>query len=186
MTVKITNNARIKDYIAVLGNTVTVVGGFDEKLSLRDSDASIIVKAMAAGQGFIIEDTTLSINGTTYNAVSIHDAVSDDDEAVWSTKMAYHSGCMIHFYEADIDGRIRIDPSDRTEKLSFGDIFVPEDHDLCICEIEKRDDIPFENARQRALRKLLLGESFHVEMIEPISPKSPPAPTIQQSAPATY
>lgn len=181
MNVKITNSARIKDYTAVLGNSVTVVSGSDEKLALRNADASIIVKAMTAGQGFIIEDTTLTINGTTYNAVCRHDPISDGDKAVWSTKMAYHSGYMIHFYETDIKGRIKIDPSEHAEKLSFGDVFVPQGYDLSICEIEKRG-VPFENARRRVLTKLLLGESFHVELIEPISRKNLPALNTEQSS----
>ncbi len=184
MTVKITNTARVKDYIAILGNSVTVVNGSDEKFALRDADASIIVKAMAAGRGFIIEDTTLTINGTTYNTVR-HAPINNGDKAVWSTKMAYHSGYMIHFYEADINGHIKIDPSEHAEKLSFGDIFVPEGYAIPICKIEKRG-IPFENARRRVLTKLLLGQSFHTEVIEPISQKSPPSPSIQQSAPTTY
>ena len=185
MTVKITNTARLKDYTAILGNSVTVVNGSDDKFFLRDADASIIVKAMAAGKGFIIEDTTLTINGTTYNTVSRHDPINDGDEAVWSTKMAYHSGYMIHFYEADINGYIKIDPSEYASRLSFGDIFVPEDYDIPICKIEKRG-IPFENARRRVLTKLLLGESFHTEVIEPISEKKDASSTLQQSSLTTY
>ncbi|WP_345977837.1 hypothetical protein [Sulfurimonas sp. HSL3-7] len=184
MTVKITNNARIKDYIAVLGNSVTVVGGSDEKLALRDADASIIVKAMTAGQGYIIEDTTMTINAKTYHTVSRHDPIHNGDKAVWSTKMAYHSGYMIHFYETDITGHIKIDPSEHTGKLYFGDIFVPEGYDLTICEIERRG-VPFENARRRVLTKMLLGESFHTELIEPITKEKVPVSNIEQSFIAT-
>lgn len=168
MTVKISTKARAKDYRAILGNTVSIVEGFDNKLSLHGADASIITKAMIAGKGYIIEDTTLTINENTYNAVSREDTFNNNDKAVWSTKMTYHSGYMIHFYEADIDGHIRIDPLVSTEKFFFGDIFVPQGYDMTLSEIEKRDNIDFTNARQLALMKLLAGESYHVEIIEPI------------------
>lgn len=166
MTVKITSNARAKDYRSILGNTVTIVEGFDNKLFTYCADANIFVKAMIAGEGFIIEDTTLKINENTYNTLSREDAFSNNDKAVWSTQMTYHSGHMIHFYEADIHGYIKVDPAGGSEKLYFGDVFIPDGYELSISEIEKRDDIDFINARQSALKKLLAGESYHVEMIE--------------------
>ncbi len=179
MIVKITNNARVKDYRAILGNTVSIVDGFDEKLSLKCADCSIVTKAMLAGKGYIIEDTTLKIDGKNYNTISRHDPLSNNMKAVWSTKIAYHSGHMIHFYEADISGRLRIDPLERREKLYFGDIFIPDGYTMTISEIEKNGNIEFANARQLALTKLLMGESYHVDVLEPIFQKSttpkPPA-----------
>ncbi|MGB5963924.1 MAG: hypothetical protein WBF77_00670 [Sulfurimonadaceae bacterium] len=145
---------------------MSIVEGFDNKLSLYCADANIFVKAMMAGKGFIIEDTTLTINDNTYNTISREDTLYDNEKAVWSTQMTYHSGHMIHFYEADIDGHIKIDPLGSNEKLVFGDIFIPDGYDLTISEIEQRDDIDFTNARQLALTKLLLGDSYHVEIID--------------------
>lgn len=168
MLVKITNNARVKDYRAILGNTVSIVDGFDEKLSLQCADCSIVTKAMIAGKGYIIEDTTLMIDDKTYNTISRNDPLSNNMKAAWCTKITYHSGYMIHFYEADITGRIKIDPSERREKLYFGDIFIPDGYAMTVSEIEQNGNIEFTNARQLALKKLLMGESYHIEILEPI------------------
>ncbi|MEN8146252.1 MAG: hypothetical protein ABFR02_01380 [Campylobacterota bacterium] len=169
MTVKITNPARIKDYKSILGNTVTLVSGFDEKLCLHDTTESITEKAIRCGKGHIIEDTTLLINGKVYNTVSSQDHHLNDKKAAWTTKIAYHSGFMIHFYEASVSGRIKISPSNSVKKLSIGNIFIPDGYNTNLSEIEHTDDVAFINARQLALKKLLLGQSFHVELIEPLT-----------------
>ena len=55
MTVKITNKARIHDYKSILGNTVSIVSGFDKKLSLYDATESIIMKSIKSGKGYTAE-----------------------------------------------------------------------------------------------------------------------------------
>ena len=170
MIVKITNAARIKDYLSVLGNTVSIVSGYDEKFASDDPKTCIVMKAMKAGKGFIIEDTTLTVNGTTYNSSVKRCDLTGHERAEWTTKISYHSGSIIHFYKASLSGRISGLFSDSSESLKFGEIFIPDGYDVNIHEIEKKGDTDFKNARQLALTKLLLGESYHVEMLEPIRP----------------
>ncbi len=166
MTVTITNSARIKDYRSILGNTITIITGYDEKISLHDSNASILKKTINAGQGFIIEDTTLTTAEDIYDTITNPNDFNHNEKAVWKTKIAYHSGYMIHFFEGILYGHIEIDPSIPAEKLLFGDIFIPVGYKLSVTEIENKKDLPFKNARQLALTKLLLGESYHVEMLK--------------------
>jgi len=167
MIVKITNDARIKDYLSILGNTVTIVSGYDEKFSLDDPQSSIVEKTMKAGKGYIIEDTTLTIDGKTYSSAVSRMDVSGLERAVWTTKMAYHSGSVIHFFKASLSGHIKGDLSDEKGPLSFGEIFIPDGYERNICELEGGDDTDFKNARQLALTKLLLGKSYYVKILEP-------------------
>ena len=173
MTVKITNHARIKDYKAILGNTVSIIGGFDEKLSLLDAKESILKKALRCGHGYIIEDTTLTINGEICNTVTCQDYSYNNQKAVWTTIIAYHSVSMIHFYEGIVNGHIKLNPSSNTKKLFIGDVFVPDGHELTISEIEQRNNVNFTNARKLALKKLLYGQSYHVEIVKPASIPTP-------------
>jgi hypothetical protein len=171
MNVKITNGSRIKDYRSVLGNTVSIVSGYDEKFASADSESSLVMKTLKAGQGYIIEDTTLAINGKTYGSAVRKNDIIGLESAVWTTKMTYHSGTIVHFYQASLCGHIRVDLPESRTKFAFGEIFIPRGYDLTICEIENSDDVDFKNARQLALTKLLLGEPYHVEMVESILQK---------------
>lgn len=181
MNVKIINDSRIKDYRSVLGNTVTIVSGYDKKFVMDDSDTSLVMKSLQAGQGYIIEDTTLTINKKVYASAVEKKDVTGLERAVWTTKMTYHSGAIIHFYEGTLLGHIRGDLPESSDLLAFGEIFIPDGYDLNICEIENRDDVDFKNARQLALTKLLLGESYQVEMVESIlQTKSIADPATQQ------
>jgi len=168
MIVKITNDARIKDYRSVLGNTVSIVSGYDEKVLSNSSEISIFKKAKIAGKGFIIEDTTLTINDKVYSSAVRRKDIIGLERAVWTTKMSYHSGSVIHFYEASLYGHIQSDIPDDSDTVRFDRIFIPDGYDLNIGELENRDDIDFKNARQLALMNLLHGKSYHVEMLEPI------------------
>jgi len=173
MIVKITNDARIKDYRSVLGNSVSIVSGYDEKIMSNSSEISIFKKAKIAGKGFIIEDTTLTINDKVYSSAVKRKDVVGQERAVWTTKMSYHSGSVIHFYEASLYGHIKSDLPDEVDTVRFGTIFIPDGYDLNIDELEKRDDIEFKNARQLALINLLHGKSYHVEILEPIRKTMP-------------
>jgi len=173
MIVKITNDARIKDYRSVLGNSVSIVSGYDEKIMSNSSEISIFKKAKIAGKGFIIEDTTLTINDKVYSSAVRRKDVVGQERAVWTTKMSYHSGSVIHFYEASIHGHIKSDLPDDVETVRFGFIFIPDGYDLNIDELENRDDIGFKNARQLALINLLHGKSYHVEILEPLRKTMP-------------
>ena len=168
MIVKITNDARIKDYRSVLGNTVSIVSGYDEKILSNDSEISIFKKAKIAGKGFIIEDTTLTINDKVYSSAVRRKEIVGQERAVWTTKMSYHSGSVIHFYEGSLYGHIKSDLPDDGDTVRFGVIFIPDGYELNIDQLEERDDIEFKNARQLALTNLLLGKSYHVEMLEPL------------------
>ncbi len=168
MIVKITNMTRIKDYRSILGNSVSLVLGYDDKPLLDNADDCITTKAIKGGKGFLIEDTTIIIEDDVYNTITDLDADHHDKPALWTTRIAYHSGYMIHYYEGNLPGRIRCCGESKGEKCHFGDIFVPESYELSVNEIEKDDNLIFTNARQLALKKLLMGESYHVEIIEPL------------------
>lgn len=169
MIVRITNMTRIKDYRSILGNSVTLVLGYDDKPLLDDADACITTKAIKGGKGFLIEDTTIIIEDDVFNSVTDLDDDHHDKPALWTTRMAYHSGYMIHYYEGNLPGRIRCCGKAEAETCHFGDVFVPESYELSINEIEKDANLMFTNARQLALKKLLMGESYHVEIIEPVT-----------------
>ncbi|MBU1643451.1 hypothetical protein KKE54_08825 [bacterium] len=182
MNVKITNASRIKDYRSVLGNTVSIVRGYDEKFALADSDASLVMKTIKAGPGYIIEDTTLTINGR-FHASSINKKdVTGLERAIWTTKMTYHSGTIIHFYEASLYGHIKLYLHESTGVSAFGEIFVPDGYDLTMSEIEEKDDFDFKNARQLVLTKLLLGDPYRVEMVESILQKQSLADLVSKDA----
>lgn len=166
MIVKITNMTRIKDYRSILGNSVSLVLGYDDKPLLDDADACITTKAIKGGKGFLIEDTTIIIEDDVYNTITDLDEDHHDKPALWTTRIAYHSGYMIHYYEGNLPGRIRCCSESKAETCHFGDIFIPESYDLSINEIEKDDNLIFTNARQLALKKMLMGESYHVEIID--------------------
>lgn len=167
MVVRITNMRRIKDYQSILGNSVSLVLGYDDKPLLDDADACITTKAIKGGKGFLIEDTTIVIEDDVYNSVTDLDGDHHDKPALWTTRIAYHSGSMIHYYEGNLPGRIRCCSQSEAETCHFGDVFVPESYDLSLNEIEKDETLIFTNARQLALKKLLMGESYHVEIIGP-------------------
>ncbi len=169
MLVRITNMTRIKDYRSILGNSVSLVLGYDDKPLLDDADACITTKAIKGGKGFLIEDTTIVIEDDVYNTVTDLDRDHHDKPAVWTTRLAYHSGYMIHYYEGNLEGRIRSCPKVKVQECCLGDIFIPESYDQSINEIEKDDNLIFTNARQLALKKLLMGESYHVEIIDPVT-----------------
>ncbi len=166
MNVKITDASRIKDYRSVLGNTVSIVSGYDEKFDLADSDASLVMKTIKAGPGYIIEDTTLTINGRVHGSAIDRKDVTGLERAIWTTKITYHSGSIIHFYEASLHGHIRLYLHESTGVSAFGEIFIPDGYGLTVCEIEEKADVDFKNARQLALTKLLLGEPYRVEIVE--------------------
>lgn len=172
MIVKITNKMRIKDYRSILGNSVTLVLGFDDKPLLSDADACITQKAIEGGKGFLIEDTTISIEDNVYNTLTGLDGNFHDKPAVWTTRIAYHSGYMIHYYEGNVTGRIQCCTKTKDQKCFFGDIFIPDGHDLTLNEVEKDANLNFTNARKLALKKLLMGESYHIELIKPMAYKN--------------
>lgn len=123
-------------------------------------------KALAAGAGVLVEDTSLDVEGyaagvnirwllhTITTRLKLAPA-SPEPKAVWRVMVAVHYGDRMFLAGAAVSGRLI--PQPRGEGFSFDCYFVPDGQTLTLGELDaigKKDEV---SARKMAVTNLLTG-----------------------------
>eukprot|EP01127_Copromyxa_protea_P018146 TRINITY_DN5638_c0_g1_i1.p1 TRINITY_DN5638_c0_g1~~TRINITY_DN5638_c0_g1_i1.p1 ORF type:complete len:188 (+),score=39.21 TRINITY_DN5638_c0_g1_i1:74-565(+) len=124
-------------------------------------------KATEAGEGVIIEDTSLDIEGANVG-VEIRWVMDHMDEfagrkALWRVLLGVRKGEHVHIYEGLIEGTIV--PARGNSNFGFDPVFQPAGSDKTLAE-EKPDS---NSARYAAIKALCEGNS---KAVLPILPSS--------------
>jgi inosine/xanthosine triphosphate pyrophosphatase family protein len=127
-----------------------------------------IYKALAAGEGVLVEDTSLDVEGFDIGvnirwlmetlASGLRRDVADGigPRAVWRVSMAYFREGVMNLSTAEITGHMLVQP--RGEGFSFDRFFVPDGHALTLAELDQLGLKDGVSARKRAVEQLLNGQ----------------------------
>jgi inosine/xanthosine triphosphate pyrophosphatase family protein len=118
------NLTKIAEFKNYLGDTLQIQSGKDLPEVLGTIDEVITYKSLDAGDGYIVEDTILIINGE--EVVDIRwkiDSLQEGDEATWITSLGYNKNGVITVYRGYQKGVLT--KSHGTDGFAFDPYFIP-------------------------------------------------------------
>lgn len=161
-----TSNARKLAEVNRFGLAVRAAPGADLKEVDGTPEEVVMYKALAAGPGVLVEDTSLDVEG--YNAgvnirwllASLTELMRTADApvapaAVWRVMFAVHHDNVMYVAQAEVKGHLVAEP--RGTGFSFDAYFVPEGHDMTLGEMEAAGTKDLVSARKAAVTRLLAG-----------------------------
>jgi inosine/xanthosine triphosphate pyrophosphatase family protein len=161
-----TSNIRKLAEVNRFGLAVRAAPGADLKEVDGTPEEVVMYKALAAGPGVLVEDTSLDVEG--YNAgVNIRWLLATLKEhiraaeksvapaAVWRVMFAVHHDNVMYLAQAEVKGHMVAEP--RGAGFSFDAHFVPEGHHLTLGEMEATGTKDLVSARKAAVTRLLAG-----------------------------
>lgn len=146
----------------------------EEGLDLREVDADpytvILYKALDAGAGFIVEDTSLEVEGMDVG-VNVRWVVSNlgsigGKKAVWKVLLGKNNGAYITIYEGVIEGTLI---NEDAVGFGFDPYFVPATQKLTLSQLDKKGVKDAYSARRQAVDMLLAGAPVSVVEIASVS-----------------
>lgn len=157
------NMNKFLEFKEILGDELKIEKGLDLKEVQSDSLTVIFHKSADAGDGYIVEDTLLVIEGREVVDIryKINELQNMDKvvEATWIVNLGYNDGQYIYVFESEIKGVLK--PSDALESFGFDPYFYPEGQSLSLDELAKRGRKLEYSARNRAVIRMLNGEFSH-------------------------
>lgn len=153
------NKNKIEEILSILPEA-DIIKGLDLKEVLSDSITVAMYKALAAGPGFVIEDTILEIEGVEVVDIKWKLNQLQTADAKWLVHLGYNDGVAIHIYRGIISGTII--SRDKVPKGAFGfdPYFYPENSKYNLFELK---EMGFKNdfsARKIALESLKNNNVF--------------------------
>jgi XTP/dITP diphosphohydrolase len=149
------NETKLKEFQRILPE-IESVPGTDLKEILGSPEEIVLYKSLAAGEGFIVEDTILLIEGK--EVVDIKWKIDELKnfkslkEASWQVIIGYNNGIDIELYKGIINGVIVPDSSDKG--YGFDPYFLPDGSDITLAVLESEGKKDSFSARQQALLNL--------------------------------
>lgn len=124
MIIVSSNKTKIKEIQSYLGDSIQIESGKDLSEVLGNIDEVITYKALDAGDGFVVEDTILLINGE--EIVDIRwklNQLEEGDEATWITSIGYNHNGKITVFRGYQKGLIT--KNQGTDGFAFDPYFIP-------------------------------------------------------------
>ncbi len=126
----VTSNEKKLNEFNRFGLDLTIKKGLDLPEVLSDDEVEVIChKSKLAGEGTIVEDTTVMLHGKPMMDIKFRlDELKqhDGEDIVWTTLLAKNTGRHIYIYRGVVVGRLEI-PEIMPEKyFGFDPVFVPE------------------------------------------------------------
>jgi len=161
MKIVSSNPTKITEFKKHLGESIEIAPGIDVKEVSGTWEEVITYKALMVGEGFVVEDTILYVNGI--EMVDIKWGVSrlnEGDKVNWKTSFGYNNGKEIIVHSADIEGFVTRTRGD--SGFAFDPFFVPlslrkeftSNLPCTLAEMEQLGRKSEFSARIRALRNL--------------------------------
>jgi inosine/xanthosine triphosphate pyrophosphatase family protein len=147
--------------------SVKIKKGKDLDEVMGTKEDVIIYKSLDAGEGYLVEDTILIVNGE--EIVDIRwkaDELEEGDKATWVVSLGYNDGENISVYRGSINGFI----SGSRQGEGFGSKFYPEGQDKPMDYIE--NNIHYYSARKIAIENFKNKRPLYVVKISDIPPWS--------------
>jgi inosine/xanthosine triphosphate pyrophosphatase family protein len=128
-------------------------------------------KALAAGPGVLVEDTSLDVEGfdagvnirwLLENLTKRVRESGTTPKAVWRVMLAVHDGKEMFVAKAEVPGRMVAEP--RGAGFSFDAYFVPDEHEQTLGEMEAAGTKDLVSARKAAVQNLLSGHCSAVPL----------------------
>lgn len=170
-TLVTSNESKLREFRRFGLEGLKIEKGRDLKEVDSDEQTVILYKALEAGEGRVVEDTSLSVEGASVgvNVRWLLDNLSEYSgrKAIWQVYLGVHTGETIEIYCAKIHG-ILTNKSLESDSFGFDAFFVPDGTDKTLYELEvagKKDDF---SARKEAVYKLLKGETVQRTPIKDI------------------
>lgn len=144
---------------------IVIEKGLDLKeVDADDAETVAIYKALAAGPGHMVEDTSLLIDAAEMgvNVRWLLDVLPEHSgkEAIWQVYLAVHTGTEIELYRGRIHGRIANGPVD-PEAFGFDSLFVPYSaSNYTLHELEAMGRKDAYSARKKAIDNFLSEKPF--------------------------
>lgn len=161
------NESKIQEIQAILPDA-QIVKGKDLEEVLSDSITVAMYKALAAGAGFVIEDTILEIDGVEVVDIKWKLERLQVADAKWLVHLGYNDGETIYIYRGIVPGIII--PQEKFPEGAFGfdPYFFPEGSMYNLFELKKlglKNDF---SARKIALEALRNNDVFFSKNIAEI------------------
>lgn len=144
----------------------------EKGLDLREVDADertvAIYKAIEAGDGTVVEDTVLIVEGVPVVDIRYRLAMLNDLEdivpAIWRTTLAVNQHGKVTIYEGQVVGEL-VPGAVPEDAFGFDANFVPAGLKQSLYDLEKAGEKDLFSARFLALKKIELGEpAFEIEI----------------------
>ncbi|WP_054390418.1 non-canonical purine NTP pyrophosphatase [Vibrio parahaemolyticus] len=172
------NLNKLKEFIRLSGGLdVDIQHGEDLKeVKSEDSIEVAIYKSLEAGEGAIVEDTILKVNGEEITDIRYRlselsqIADSSNCKLEWITTLALHNGYSVALYQGVTHGTFKDIKDVPNDAFGFDPFFVPDGASKTLYELEKdgcKDDF---SARKNAIQNLILDKKLKEVEINSIPP----------------
>lgn len=157
------NENKLKEFKRFGLTNITIEKGRDIAEVESDANTVVLYKALDAGKGRIVEDTSLEVEGADVgvNVRWMLDNLTElsGRKAVWRVILGYNDGVQIHLYESTLEGEL-VDVEDVEESLGFGfdSIFKPNGTNYTLAQLEKLGKKDLFSARNNAVQNLLYNQ----------------------------
>lgn len=155
------NEFKLKEFQRFGIDNLLIEKGRDLKEVEADAYTVALYKAIEAGVGRIIEDTSLEVEGEDIG-VNIRwlldhlDAYSGK-KAIWKVLLGFNDGHSISLFKGVTEGII-LKRFDELKGFGFDSLFVPNGSDLTLYELEEKGQKDEFSARKRAVLSFLRDE----------------------------
>jgi XTP/dITP diphosphohydrolase len=176
-TLRTSNSKKLAEFQR-FGLAVRAEAGADLPEVVGTPEEVVIYKALAAGPGVLVEDTSLDVEGfdAGVNVRWLLDTVTAqlqaspspvEPKAVWRVMLAFHQDDAMYISRAEVPGRMIANP--RGAGFSFDAYFVPDGYEQTLGEMDAAGTKDLVSARKTALTNLLAGrcKCLRVEDIPP-------------------
>tara|TARA_B100000749_G_C18444490_1_gene473660 strand:- start:3069 stop:3617 length:549 start_codon:yes stop_codon:yes gene_type:complete len=129
-----------------------------------------IYKAIEAGEGFLVEDTILSVNGKEIVDIRYHLSELksvEDAKAEWKVTLAMVKGDIICLAEGVVTGSIGSDSAMGIPTFGFDSYFYPDEqkgYSFSLYELNKMGCKDKFSARERSVRAFLANDVIHIPL----------------------
>jgi len=152
MTFTTSNKQKIKEITRILPD-VKIVSGSDLPEVLGTYLEVILHKSKDAGDGFVVEDTILEINGVEVVDIRYNqkDKLKNTQKVTWRVSLGYNDGESIKIWTGITNGII-VEPN--TEGYGFDPYILPDGYDITVAELDRENRKDEVSPRKKALLNL--------------------------------
>ncbi len=168
------NLSKLKEFVRLSGGLdIDIQHGEDlREVESGDSIEVAIYKSLEAGEGAIVEDTILKVNGEEITDIRYRlselSQIGDSSNCKleWITTLAFHNGSSIALYQGVTHGMLKDIKNVPNDAFGFDPFFVPNGVSKTLYELEKDGCKDNFSARKAAIQNLILDKKIkEVEII---------------------
>jgi len=168
MIILTSNLEKIRE-IKEINPTLKIEIGPDLEEVLADKDTVIIYKSLAAGEGYVVEDTILEIDGKEIVDIKWKlKSLKEGMKLKWIISFGYHTGTHIKVYRGEVDGIITIPTIFPENAFGFDLYFKPLGMNKTLYELQKEGLKNQFSPRALAIKALLLDTPIIIKDINTI------------------